>query len=128
MAFSFSERSRKNLEGVHPDLVRVTELALQYSEVDFVVTDGLRTMEEQEKLLAAGRSRTRNSRHLTGHAVDVAAWDKGRIRWDWVYYEALADAFKTAADELGVSIEWGGDWKTFRDGPHFQLSRTEYPA
>ena len=128
MAFSFSERSKKNLEGVHPDLVRVTELALQYSEVDFVVTDGLRTAEEQEKFLAAGKSRTKNSRHLTGHAVDVAAWVNGRICWDWAYYEIIADAFKIAAEELGVPIEWGGDWKTFRDGPHFELSRTEYPA
>lgn len=126
--FTFSERSRKNLEGVHPDLVRVAELALQYTEIDFVVTDGLRTPEEQEKLLSAGKSRTKNSRHLTGHAIDVAAWAKGQIRWDWAYYESIADAFKTAASELNVPIEWGGDWKTFRDGPHFQLPRTEYPA
>ena len=126
--FTFSERSKKNLEGVHPDLVRVAELALQYTDVDFVVTDGLRTAGEQAKLFAAGKSRTKNSRHLTGHAVDIAAWAKGQICWDLAYYETIADAFKTAASELNVPIEWGGDWKTFRDGPHFQLPRTEYPA
>ena len=66
-----------------------------------------------------------NSRHLTGHAVDVAAWVDG-VRWDWPLYDAIAVAVKQAAKELDVAIVWGGDWATFRDGPHFELDRRVY--
>lgn len=125
--FSFSARSLKNLSGVHKDLVDIAFLALDFSSVDFVVTDGLRTPEEQAHLLATGKSRIKNSRHLTGHAIDVAAWVNGRVNWDWPNYVVLADAFKQAAYELGHELEWGGDWKTFKDGPHFQLSRETHP-
>jgi peptidoglycan L-alanyl-D-glutamate endopeptidase CwlK len=125
--FSFSHRSERNLRGVHPDLVRVVRRALQLSPVDFTVVEGLRTKKRQAELLKAGASRTMNSRHLTGHAVDLAPFIGGRIRWDWPPFHLLAKAMKTAAAELGVAIVWGGDWRTFKDGPHFELDRKAYP-
>lgn len=127
MTFRFSSRSLRNLEGVHPDLVAVAHRALQLTEVDFLVTEGLRTREKQIELVRAGASRTTRSRHLTGHAIDVAAWVAGEVRWDWPLYAEISRAFKQAAFELKVPIVWGGDWKSFRDGPHYELSRTEYP-
>ena len=65
-----------------------------------------------------------NSRHLTGHAVDIAPYP---ISWEWEYFYPIEDAMKQAAEELGVDLEWGGDWKSFKDGPHWQLSRKSYP-
>lgn len=127
MSFHFSSRSLRNLEGVHPDLVAVAHRALQVTEIDFLVTEGLRTREKQIELVRAGASRTTRSRHLTGHAIDVAAWVAGEVRWDWPLYEELSRTFKRAALELKIPIAWGGDWKSFRDGPHYELSRTEYP-
>lgn len=127
MTFLFSSRSLRNLEGVHPDLVAVAHRALQITEIDFLVTEGLRTREKQIELVRAGASRTTRSRHLTGHAIDVAAWVAGGVRWDWPLYEELSRAFKQAAFELKIPIVWGGDWKSFKDGPHYELSRTEYP-
>lgn len=123
---SLSARSRDRLKGVHPDLVRVVERAAQIGPA-FIVTEGLRTVERQRQLIAAGASKTLNSRHLSGHAVDLAAVVDGSIRWDWPLYHKLAAAMKQAAAELGVALEWGGDWKSFPDGPHFQLSWAKYP-
>lgn len=120
--FKLSQRSIDRLNGVHPDLVSVVKHAIERSEVDFMVTEGLRTKERQKELVAAGASKTMNSRHITGHAVDLAAYVNG-IRWDWPLYEKIAKAMKQAAYELNIKIEWGGDWKSFKDGPHFQLSR-----
>lgn len=127
MGFILSRRSLKNLEGVHEDLVKVVRRALEITEVDFTVIEGVRSYEKQAQLLKTGATRTMNSRHLTGHAVDLAAWVNGKIDWTWSYYCTIAEAMKTAAKELGVSVEWGGDWVTFKDGPHFQLSWKEYP-
>ncbi len=126
--FKLSKRSLDNLKGVHPDLYAVVSRAIELSLVDFCVIEGVRTLEKQKKLVASGASRTMNSRHLTGHAVDLAAWVGGGIRWDWPLYDKIAFAMKLAAKELDVDIEWGGDWATFRDGPHYQLSHREYPA
>ncbi len=127
MGFILSRRSLKNLEGVHEDLVRVVKRALEITPVDFTVIEGIRSEERQKKLFASGASKTMNSRHLTGHAVDLAAWVDGNIDWHWEHYEKIADAVKSAGKELGVAVEWGGDWKTFKDGPHFQLPWKEYP-
>ena len=96
---------------------------LRLSEIDFSVIEGLRTKERQAELVKAGASRTINSRHITGHAVDLAAVVGGEVRWDWPLYEKIAKAMKQAAYELNINIEWGGDWKSFKDGPHFQLVR-----
>lgn len=125
--FALGARSRARLQGVHPDLVRVVERAIQLTPVDFTVTEGLRDAKRQAQLVAAGASRTMNSRHLTGHAVDVAALVGGKVSWDWPLYGRIAAAFKAAAAELGVPIVWGGDWPRFRDGPHFELDRRTYP-
>ena len=123
--FKLSQRSVENLKGVHDDLVAVVSRALELSEVDFSVIEGLRTVARQKELYSAGASQTMNSRHLTGHAVDLAAYVNG-IRWDWPLYEKIAEAMKSAAEEIGVAIVWGGDWK-FKDGPHFELDRKVYP-
>ena len=126
--FRFGERSLKNLAEVHADLKRVAARALELSSVDFAVTDGLRTKEEQAANLQKGVSQTKNSRHLTGHAVDIVAIVGGRASWDYSLYQSIAAAFKAAATELDIGVEWGGDWKTLKDGCHFQLSRKEYPS
>ncbi len=126
--FSFSERSEKNLQGVNPALIAVVRRALELSPVDFGITEGLRTMEHQREMVRTGKSQTLKSRHLTGHAVDVVAYLGANISWEWKYYEQIAAAFKQAGKELGTVIEWGGDWKTLKDGPHFQLSVKDLPA
>lgn len=125
--FRLSKRSLNALDGVHPDLVRVIKRAIETTPIDFVVIEGLRTLERQHQLVAAGASRTTKSRHLTGHAVDLAALVGNEIRWDWPLYDRLAKAVKRAADDEGVGIVWGGDWPTFRDGCHFELDRRIYP-
>lgn len=125
--FTLGKRSRFNLAGVHPDLIKVVERAIGISTVDFMVTEGLRTPERQKQLYEAGATTTLNSRHITGHAVDLAAWVGGEVRWDWPLYSKIASAMKIAAAELKIPIEWGGDWKTFKDGPHWQLPRKQYP-
>ncbi|WP_395651687.1 M15 family metallopeptidase [Brevundimonas sp.] len=122
-----SRRSRDRLVGVHPDLVRVVEAAIARTPIDFMVTEGLRTRERQAALVRAGASRTLNSRHLTGHAVDVCALVDGKVRWDWPLYPRIAGAFKAAALALDVPVIWGGDWPRLRDGPHFELDRSGYP-
>lgn len=122
--YQLGNKSRKKLEGVHPDLVKVVERAIEITEQDFTVLEGLRDIERQRELVNTGKSTTMNSRHLTGHAVDIAPWP---ISWDWDYFYPIADAMKQAAEELEVDLEWGGDWKSFPDGPHYQLSRKAYP-
>ena len=119
-------RDMQRLSGVHPDLVRVISRA-RASE-NFIVTEGLRSTERQRQLVAAGASQTMASRHLTGHAVDLAALVGGVVRWDWPLYDRLAQAVKKAAAEEEVAIVWGGDWPKFRDGPHFELEWRRYPA
>jgi len=127
-AFQFSARSLQKLEGVHPDLVRVVKRALQLSKIDFAVTEGVRTVERQAELVVGGASRTMNSRHLTGHAVDLAPIIGGQIRWDWPPFHDLNEAMQKAATEFGIELEWGGAWATFKDGPHWQLPWAAYPA
>ena len=123
MSFQLSKRSRARLVGVHPVLIRVVETAILRTPVDFMITEGLRSHSRQVELVKAGASRTLKSRHLTGHAVDVAALVDGRVRWDWPLYLRIATAFKAAADDLETPIVWGGNWPRLRDGPHFELDR-----
>ncbi len=124
--FILGSRSLSRLKGVHPDLVLVVKRAIQLTEVDFSVLEGLRTRTRQLELVRAGASQTMNSRHLTGHAVDLGAYVQGKVRWDWPLYHKIAGAMKRAARELVVPLEWGGDWKSFKDGPHFQLPWKDY--
>lgn len=127
MTYTLSKKSRDRLVGVHPDLVKVVERAIKITEIDFAVLEGVRSKTRQEHLVKAGASQTMRSRHLTGHAVDLGAYVNGSVRWDWPLYNQLADAMKKAAAEMRVPIEWGGDWTTLKDGPHFQLPWKDYP-
>lgn len=127
MSFRLSQRSRTRMHGVHPDLIAVVEAAIRLTPVDFMVIEGRRDPVRQAALVRAGASRTLNSRHLTGHAVDVAALVGGQVRWDWPLYGRIAEAFKTAARDLRIPLTWGGDWTRLRDGPHFELDRRAYP-
>lgn len=127
MSYRLGNRSKERLEGVHPDMVAVVERAIELTEIDFTVLEGLRTLERQETLVARGASTTLNSRHITGHAVDLGAYVDGEVRWDWPLYHKIAEAMKQAALELKVDMDWGGDWKSFPDGPHYQLSWETYP-
>lgn len=124
----WSERSLRNLHGIHPDLRRVMDRALQESPLDFIVIEGLRTKERQAEMVESGASKTMNSRHLTGHAVDILPIGPNGPRFDWPLYHKIAPAIKAAAKAEGVKIVWGGDWKSFPDGPHFELDRRLYPV
>ena len=125
MSYKLGTRSLQNLSGVHPDLVAVVKRAIQITEQDFTVIEGIRNIDRQRKLLKAGKSTTLNSRHLTGHAVDMVPWP---VDWnDLERFEVMSEAMKQAAEELDVDLEWGGDWSSFPDGPHYQLSRKTYP-
>lgn len=121
MTFKFSARSLEKLNTVHPDLQLVMMQAITLTPIDFAITEGIRTAEKQRILVIRGASRTMNSRHLTGHAVDAVAFIGREVRWDWPLYELIATSVKQAAQNLKIPIEWGGDWKRFKDGPHFQL-------
>ena len=127
MAFKFGQRSEERLKGVHPDLVKVVRRALEISKVDLAVLEGIRSPERQAQMVKSGASQTLNSRHLTGHAIDVAPVVGNQVRWDWPLYYPLAEAMKAAAAELNIPIEWGGDWRKFKDGPHWQLPWSKYP-
>lgn len=152
MAYTFSQRSINNLNGLHRDLVSVAHRAIVLTDVDFAVTEGLRSIARQQELVRTKASKTMRSRHLTGHALDVMAWVNGD-RWDWPLYFRIADAFREASIELGIPVEWGGAWgralgdytsseaayddyaderreqgkRPWHDGPHFQLPWKEYP-
>lgn len=130
--FKFSQRSLNNLKGVHPDLVRVCHAALKLTKVDFGILDGLRTFDEQRKNVAAGKSWTLQSRHITGHAIDFGVFVDGKYLngdtpEEYELYEQVAEAFKVAALKEKVPIIWGGDWKQ-RDGCHIELDKRKYIA
>lgn len=130
---ALDQRTEANLKGVHPDLVKVFRRAHQLADPKPICTCGPRTLAEQKRLVAKGASRTLRSRHIPArngfsHAIDVAFIFGKTVRWDWPLYKKFADTMKQAARELGVSIEWGGDWATFKDGPHFQLPWNKYPG
>lgn len=126
--YKFSRKSVLQLNTVHPDLQKVVRRALEITEVDFTVIEGCRIQDRQLQLVAEGKSRTKNSSHLTGHAVDLAAWIKTEgLSWSWSHYHKIAAAMKRAAEELAIPIEWGGDWISLKDGAHFQLPWAQYP-
>jgi len=153
MTYNLGSTSLSRLQGVHTALVEVVTHAIQITAVDFAVIEGVRTKERQEILVKSGASKTMDSRHLTGHAVDVAAWVGGHHSWDWPLYYKIAEAMRLASVELQTPIRWGGCWdlmmseyadtedavagyvarrkklgkKAFIDGPHFELPREFYP-
>lgn len=127
--YQLSNRSLSRLVGVHPDLVDVVKLAIERTPVDFLVVEGVRTVAQQRENVAKGVSQSMDSYHLPqadglGHAVDLAPLVDGAIPWkNWRAFSELAEVVKACAAELSVPVEWGGDWKTFKDGPHFQIPR-----
>lgn len=126
---TLNARSLQRLDGVHPDLVKVVLRAAELTETPFQVVEGLRTLERQRQYVRKGASRTMRSRHLTGHAVDVAPWTGTDFDWDNIDgYRKIWAAFEAASKELGVPVEWGGNWKGFFDAPHMQLPWKQYPA
>jgi peptidoglycan L-alanyl-D-glutamate endopeptidase CwlK len=152
--FILGTRSLNELNGVNDALVRVVKRAIQITPIDFAVIDGLRTLEEQKRYVAAGASQTLNSRHLTGHAVDLAAFIGNKARWELDLMCKVAEAMRAAAHELQVPLRWGGHWdvllteetlpteelvqdyiqrriaaglKPFVDAPHFELPRSLFP-
>lgn len=136
---TLSASSLARLKGVHPDLVRVIKRAAATTKLPFAVVEGLRTMERQKYLKKIGATKILNSRHITGHAVDIASLVDGKIRWDWSLYLVLAGVVRDAAVKENVPIRWGGTWgslntvkgaftskmlsRSFPDGPHFELPR-----
>lgn len=150
MAFKLSKRSLNNLVGVDQRLVDVVKLAIQITRVDFGVIEGVRTVQRQRELVASGASQTMNSKHINGTAVDLAAYIGPRVSWELSLYDDIADAMKTAAQELNVGVKWGAAWnvpdirywegtmqdamnyyidtrrsqgqRPFLDGPHFELA------
>lgn len=132
MTITLSARSLERLSGAHPDLAKVIKQAAAISDLDFTVLETLRTVERQRQLFAKGASKTMKSRHLPGpdgksRAVDIAPMIDGTVSWDWPLYHRLAKVVKQAAADVGVPIEWGGDWRSFKDGPHWQLPHGRYP-
>ena len=133
---NLTNASQVKLRGVHPDLVRVVRrCAADWNdpETGFIVTCGVRTLEEQKLLYQKRATRTMRSRHLVAkngfsHAVDLACTVQGQVRWDWPLYGKLATRMKAAAKAEKVPLEWGGDWVSFKDGPHFQLPWASYPG
>lgn len=127
-----NEAQAKKLEGVHPDLVKVfhrgAEIALADHGLELVPLEGLRTLKRQKALFVAGSTTTLKSRHLDGHALDVASLVDGEIDWSWPPFYLIAESMKKAAAELSIPVEWGGDWRKFKDGPHWQLPWKEYPS
>ena len=110
MPFVLSNRSLSKLEGVDPSLVEVVKKAIEYTKVDFAVTEGLRSVERQKELVAAGRSQTMASKHIEGRAIDVVAYVNSDISWELNLYDDICDAMAKAAREVGVAIKWGAAW------------------
>lgn len=127
MGYKLGTRSEQRLKGVHPDLVKVIRRAIELSPIDFTVLEGRRTVDRQRELFAKKATRTMRSRHIHGFAVDIAPLIDGVVRWDWPLYNQLAKVVKKAAKEVKVPVEWGGDWTSFKDGPHWQLPAKLYP-
>lgn len=130
-----SPDSERLLVGIHPDLVKVIRRAAAISTIPFKIVEGLRTLDQQKKNVAKGVSWTLNSRHLTGHAIDLVPLvdvnGNGKVEtsemYAWPVYYRLAPIIKQAAKDVGVPIEWGGDWSKNKDGPHWQLPFKQYP-
>ena len=129
MTYQLTVKSKMRLDGVHRDLVKVVMRAYEITDANFFVLEGVRTLEQEQENFAKGASQTMHSRHLTGHAIDIGALDeKGVLTWEWKYYDHLYHIFMKAAEDVGVPVEWGGLWKTLKDGGHFQLPWAVYPV
>ena len=120
--YTLSKRSEDNLKGVDKNLVAVIYELLKVSPYDFTIIEGLRTLERQKELLAQKKTRTLDSKHLTGKAVDFVVYDTSeQLTWEPLFYKAVADKAKEVANKLNIKITWGGDWPTFKDYDHLEL-------
>ena len=119
--FSFSKASLEKMNGVNSKLINLMKEAIKESPYDFGITEGIRTLKRKKELFAEGKTKTLKSYHLVGKAVDIKIYVNGKITWDFKYYKEVSDHIKEVARKLGYVITWGGDWKTFKDGPHFQI-------
>lgn len=126
MIYNFGAKSLEKLSTVHIDLQKLFKEAVTNSPYDFSITEGVRSLERQKELYDAKKSTTMNSRHLTGKAVDIAVFVDGKLTWDIRAYKAVAEHVKTIAKLMNIPIIWGGDWKSFIDGPHFELDKKVY--
>jgi len=152
--FVLNAGSKKELLRVHEALVSIVEKAVQLSVQEFAVHDGIRTIAEQQQMVQRGASKTLDSRHVSGHAVDLVPYINGKLRWEWPPIYLIADAMRIGAQELKIPLRWGGAWdvdftnsmeppedlvanyvarrkkqglSAFIDGPHFELQRSQYP-
>jgi peptidoglycan LD-endopeptidase CwlK len=135
MTYTLDPRGEKNLQGVHPDLIKVVRAAIETTKIPFTVTEGVRTLEREKELIKKGFSSLKDPtrcRHVpsggVSHAVDLVPLENGQPSWAHVpSFFKIADAMKAAANDLKVPVEWGGNWKSFRDYPHWQLPWQVYP-
>lgn len=121
---TLSKASERNLRGVDAQLVALVRFAREISPVPFEITEGLRSAERQRYLVRTGKSRTMNSYHLRGKAIDFVAMPKGEVSWDLKHYKAIVEkAFKPAATKLKLEsvVTYGIYWKSIVDGPHVQI-------
>lgn len=124
--YKFGTRSLSNLVGVHEDLQKVMHQSISTSPYDFTITEGLRSPGRQQRMVDEGKSTTLRSRHLTGHAIDLAVLVNGKVIWDLKEYQELAIHIMAVAKELEVPMVWGGSWKTLVDAVHYELDRKVY--
>ena len=110
MTFKLSSRSEGRLGGIEPDLIEVVKTAITLTKIDFGVTCGMRTVQEQEALVASGASQTMKSKHLEGRAVDLVAYIGPNVTWALNKYDELADAMAAAAKQKGIALKWGAAW------------------
>lgn len=120
---AFNERSEELLAGVNPMLAQLMRNVEAKMPDAFEISEGIRDRERQAQLVAEGKSQTMNSKHLTGDAVDIhVVGPDGQPNWDFEAYRPIADAAKAEAAALGIpNFVWGGDWRTLKDGVHFQI-------
>lgn len=121
-------QDKAKLKGLHPDLQKVILEYERSGTIPIRILEGMRTLARQKALLKQGATTTLRSRHLTGHAIDIAPLDGKNPSFVWALYYPLAKEIKAAAKRVGVPLEWGGDWVKFKDGPHWQLPWKKYPA
>lgn len=121
MTFKLSQKSLDKMQGVDSRLVQVVKRAIELTTIDFKVLEGVRTKERQQELLKLKVTQTLKSKHLDGLAVDLGALHGPDVSWEKPLYFEIAKAMKQASKELNIPIRWGGDFKSFFDGPHFEL-------
>ena len=131
--YRFGGRSKREMKGVHPNLIKVATRALAITKVDFSVIDGVRTKIEQGRLVQRGLSQTMKSKHLVqpdgyGHAIDVAPYFNGKIRWEWPLIFEMAEAFFLAAEHFEISLVWGGAWTERHESFEHNLDPDFHPA